>query len=73
MDCVRYLGNVININWVTEEDIVMRIGKTRTAFNVLKNMWKSKLQKKIKISNSNMGKHIDVWISDLEGNTLQLK
>ena len=52
-----YLGSVIAVNGGTEEDVKSRIGKARTTFNILNNIWKTKnisLNTKLKIFNSNV-------------------
>ena len=35
-----YLGSVINITGGTDEDVLARIGKARSAFNILGNIWR---------------------------------
>jgi len=37
-----YLGSVINITRGTDEDVVARIGKARSAFNTLASIWRSR-------------------------------
>ena len=52
-----YLGSVINITGGTDEDVQARIGKARSAFNILGNIWRSreiKTATKIRIFNSNV-------------------
>ena len=52
-----YLGSVVDIQGGTEADVKARIGKARTAFLQLKNVWSSRdltLQTKIRIFNSNV-------------------
>ena len=51
------MGSVIAVDGGTEEDVKTRIGKARTAFNILNNIWKSKnssLKTKLQIFNSNV-------------------
>ncbi len=46
-----------SINGGTDEDVIARIGKSRTAFNMLSKIWKAKnlsLKTKLKIFNSNV-------------------
>ena len=50
-------GSVVNITGGTEEDVLARIGKTRSAFNILRNIWRSReitTATKIRIFNSNV-------------------
>lgn len=55
VDKFTYLGSVIAVDGGTEEDIQLRIGKARTAFNILNKIWKSKnIPLKTKIFNSNV-------------------
>ena len=52
-----YLGSVINQKGGTDEDVKARIGKARTAFILLKNIWKAKNithRTKIRLFNSNV-------------------
>ena len=52
-----YLGSVINITGGTDEDVLARIGKARSAFNILGNIWRSReitTATKIRIFNSNV-------------------
>ena len=52
-----YLGSVINITVGTDEDVLARIGKARSAFNILANIWRSReitKATKIRIFNSNV-------------------
>ena len=37
-----YFGRVINITGGTDEDVLSRIGKVRSAFNILGSIWKSR-------------------------------
>ena len=37
-----YLGSVINFTGGTDEDVLARIEKARSAFNILGNIWRSK-------------------------------
>jgi len=37
-----YLGSVINITGGTDEDVLARTGKARSAFNILGNIWRSR-------------------------------
>ena len=53
MDSFTYLGSIITIDRVMEEDVKARIGKARTAFNILNNIWKT-LKTKLKFFNSNV-------------------
>lgn len=57
VDQFTYLGSVIAVDGGTEEDVKARIGKARTAFNILNKIWKTKnisLNTKLKIFNSNV-------------------
>ena len=52
-----YLGSVINITRGTDEDVLARIGKARSAFNTLTSIWRSTeitTTTKIRIFNSNV-------------------
>ena len=52
-----YLGSVINITGGRDEDVLARTGKTRSAFNFLGNIWRSReitAATKIRIFNSNV-------------------
>ena len=52
-----YLGSVINQHGGTDTDVKSRIGKARSAFTTLKNIWKShqiSTQTKIRLFNSNV-------------------
>ncbi len=52
-----YLGSVVDTSGGTEQDIRSRIGKARTAFNILKKVWNSRTittNTKIRIFNSNV-------------------
>ncbi len=52
-----YLGSIVDTVGGTEQDIKTRIGKARTAFNLLKKVWKSReitTTTKIRIFNSNV-------------------
>ena len=40
--CFACLGSVINITGGTDEDVLARIGKARSAFNILGNIWTSR-------------------------------
>mgnify|MGYP001794635880 CR=1 FL=1 len=53
----NYLGSIINETGDTDNDVTARIGKARTAFQNLNNIWRSNLirrKTKIKIFNSNV-------------------
>lgn len=57
VDKFTYLGSVIAVDGGTEDDVKTRIGKARTAFNILNKIWKSKnisLKTKLQIFNSNV-------------------
>ena len=57
VEAFTYLGSIIDKQGGTDADVRSRIGKARTAFTLLRNIWKSpKLQTKIKIRffNSNV-------------------
>ena len=57
-----YLGSVINITGGTDEDVLARIGKARSAFNTLASIWRSReitTTTKIRIFNSNVK---SVWL-----------
>ena len=52
-----YLGSIISTDGGTDKDILARIGKARTAFAMLKNIWRSKqisLKTKLRLFNSNV-------------------
>ena len=52
-----YLGSVINITGGTNEDVMERIGKARSAFNTLASIWRSReitTTTKLRIFNSNV-------------------
>ena len=52
-----YLGSVIAVDGGTERDVLVRIGKARTAFLLLRPVWRSKeisLRTKLRIFNSNV-------------------
>ena len=52
-----YLGNVINITGGTDEDVMARIGKARSAFKTLGSIWRSReitTTTKLRIFNSNV-------------------
>lgn len=52
-----YLGSIISVEGGTEDDVQARIGKARTTFNMLRNIWKAKnlsLKTKLQIFNSNV-------------------
>ena len=52
-----YLGSVINITGGTDEDVMARIRKARSAFNTLASIWRSKeitTTTKLRIFNSNV-------------------
>ena len=57
VDSFTYLGSIINSQGGTDEDVKSRIGKARTAFVMLRNIWNStKLQTRTKLRffNSNV-------------------
>ena len=57
VDSFTYLGSIINIQGGTDADVKSRIGKARTAFVMLRNIWNStKLQTRTKLRffNSNV-------------------
>ena len=57
IDHFTYLGSIINKKGGTDADVQSRVGKARTAFLQLKNIWSSRdisLKTKIKIFNSNV-------------------
>ena len=57
VDEFTYLGSKVNITGGSESDIKTRISKARTAFNLLKKVWKAReisKSTKIKIFNSNV-------------------
>ena len=57
VESFTYLGSMISNQGGTEADVNARIGKARTAFTLLKNIWSSrdiKQKTKIKIFNSNV-------------------
>lgn len=52
-----YLGSIVNTTGGTEEDVKCRIGKARSAFHQLRNIWKSReitAKTKLRIFNSNV-------------------
>ena len=52
-----YLGSVIAVDGGTERDVLARIGKARTAFLLLRPVWRSKavsLRTKLRIFNTNV-------------------
>ena len=52
-----YLSSVINIPGGTDEDVLVRIGKARSAYNTLASIWRSRkitTTTKLKIFNSNV-------------------
>jgi len=52
-----YLGSVINITGGTDEDVLARIGKERSAIKTLASIWRSReitTTTKIRIFNSNV-------------------
>ena len=57
VDTFTYLGSVIDKQGGTDADVKSRIGKARTAFTLLRNIWKSrqlKTKTKIRFFNSNV-------------------
>ena len=57
VDTFTYLGSVIDKQGGTDADVKTRIGKARTAFTLLKNIWKSrqiKTKTKIRFFNTNV-------------------
>ena len=57
VDKFTYLGSVVDVRGGTDADIKSRIGKARTAFRMLRNVWTSKVisrRTKIRIFNSNI-------------------
>ena len=57
VDKFTYLGSIVSKQGGTEEDVAARIGKARSAFIALKNIWKSKeirTRTKIRLFNSNV-------------------
>ena len=62
-----YLGSVINVMGGTEEDVMARIGKARSAFNTLASIWRSReitTTTKLRIFNSNVC--IALWVRNIE-------
>jgi len=52
-----YLGSIINITGGTDEDVLARIGKARSAFNASASIWRFReitTTTKIRILNSNV-------------------
>lgn len=61
-----YLGSVINITGRTDEDVLARIGKARSAFKTLASIWSSReitTTTKIRIFNSNV-KSVSLYRSE---------
>nr|KAG5698577.1 hypothetical protein BaRGS_027088 [Batillaria attramentaria] len=59
-----YLGSVIDGQGGTDRDVTARIGKTRAAMVMLKNVWASKvvsISTKLRIFNSNGGAGVVEW------------
>ena len=57
VESFTYLGSVIDVKGGTEADITARIGKARSAFTQLQNIWRAKnISQKIKVRlfNSNI-------------------
>ena len=57
VDNFVYLGSVVTVDGGADQDILARVGKARTAFMMLKNIWSAKyisLKTKLKIFNSNV-------------------
>ena len=52
-----YLGSIVSSEGGTDQDIVARIGKATTAFNILRPIWRSRaisVKTKLRISNTNL-------------------
>ena len=57
VESFTYFGSIIDGKWGTEADVRTRIGKARTAFANLSNVWKASkisISTKIRLFNSNV-------------------
>ena len=57
VESFRYLGSIVDTRGGTEADVKTRIGKARTAFHILRNVWKSRIigkTTKIRLFNTNV-------------------